>query len=89
MPLPRMKKSPTRRTLDRLEIEQFRASCEASGLGGPRWNAPAASLADSMEVVDPATADGSCLRGVLFALGLETCLAFAVYGVWQMTQVLR
>jgi hypothetical protein len=75
--------------LDAVEIEQFRASSEVSGFRGSLWNVPASWRADSVESTDPAAKDGSCLRGVVFALGLEACVAFAVYGVWQMAQVLR
>jgi hypothetical protein len=37
----------------------------------------------------PCTEDGNCLVGLSVALALEAAMAFSLYGIWQVWQLIR
>jgi hypothetical protein len=45
--------------------------------------------AEITHLSEPASKHGACMKGVAYAIGLETAAVLCVYGVWQFWQVLR
>ena len=67
-------------------------------LPGPAWAPYRAAARPSPRDTDFADRDyasglsedrGSCLKGMLFGLGLEVAAALGVFGVWQLWHLIR
>ena len=86
----------TIRVLDSSEFEGLLPA----GFGAaadPAWAPPAADSSAIVEEVEELSdlescaeaRDGSCLKGLLFAIGIEAAAAFLILAAWQLWHVLR
>jgi len=62
-------------------------------LPGPGWapyRAAARPLPRAMDVVPEANEEGgSCMKGLMVGMGLESAAALGVYGLWQLWHLIR
>ena len=75
------------------EAETFQLFMRQNILPGPGWapyGAEGLALAREVEFdCDAGAEKGSCLKGFLVAIGLETLAAFSIFGVWHLWYILR
>lgn len=78
----------TSRALDRSELNDLLASVEFEALAEPAWAAPAfgpeVAENEQNELSRLADRDGSCLKGLLHAIGIEATAAVLLFLAWQL-----
>jgi hypothetical protein len=81
----------TVRVVDRQMVDEFLESVDAEGVPADSW---IAAPRDAVETVTKkrlgiAIEDGSCLRGMFVALGIEAATTMILLGGWYLSQVLK
>lgn len=70
-------------------VSVFETDAFAASLVVTSANHTAALPAEVAPLSEPASEDGACMKGVAYAIGLETAAVLCVYGAWQIWRVLR
>lgn len=80
----------TSRVIDGNELGEYLSSLDSCSFADPIWNTYSDDFtADSGDPFDPAREDGSCLRGLASAIGIEAAAAMFLLGAWRVLQMLR
>jgi hypothetical protein len=79
--------------LNPLEVEAFEVSVRTDTCGDSAWaaslsEAPAYELAPDAVSAESAQ-DGSCVKGLITALGIEATVGFTGYCIWQLLHAAR
>ena len=73
--------------LDNFENQSSKVFMLRDILPGPAWAPPMAKsparAEETVRVSESSAEDGSCVKGMILAFGLEASGALIVYGLWQ------